>query len=64
MIRRTIGLAHVADIDTISDADVKERAERLALAIGRTLIMKHRQAKSFDFLVDTLVQTIEGVHAS
>ncbi|WP_152394691.1 S-methyl-5-thioribose kinase [Paenibacillus guangzhouensis] len=64
MIRRTIGLAHVADIDTISDAAVKERTERLALAIGRTLIMEHRQVKSFDLLIDTLEQTIEGVHAS
>lgn len=64
MIRRTIGLAHVADIDTIADTAIKERAERLALAIGRTLIMEHRQAKTFDTFIDTLEQAIEGVHAS
>lgn len=52
MVRRVIGLAHVADIDKIADADAKERAQRLALAIGKTLIKRHRQAASIEEAID------------
>lgn len=62
IIRRTIGLAHVADIDTIPDERVRERAERLALAVGRTLILQHRQVTSFESFIDTLEQAIKGAH--
>jgi len=48
MVRRVIGLAHVADIDRIDDAAAKERAQRLALAIGKALIKHHRSAASID----------------
>ena len=34
MVRRVVGLAHVADIDKIEDAAARERAQRMALAIG------------------------------
>lgn len=52
IVRRVIGLAHVADIDKIADAAAKERAQRLALAIGKALIKHHRQAASIDELID------------
>ncbi|MDF2723931.1 MAG: methylthioribose kinase [Paenibacillus sp.] len=52
MVRRVIGLAHVADIDKLEDAAAKERAERLALSIGTTLIKHHRNAASIDELLD------------
>ncbi|GGB51303.1 methylthioribose kinase [Oceanisphaera marina] len=43
MIRRTIGVAHVADIDTIADPIQKAASQRQALALGRTLIMNADQ---------------------
>lgn len=52
IVRRVIGLAHVADIDKIEDASAKERAQRLALSIGKALIKHHRQAASFDEVID------------
>ncbi len=48
MVRRVVGLAHVADIDKIADAASKERAQRIALTIGKALIKHHRQATSID----------------
>lgn len=56
IVRRVIGLAHVADIDTISDPAAKERAQRLALAIGKSLIKHHRSAASFDEAIDIAVK--------
>ncbi len=52
MIRRIIGLAHVADIHTIADLNIKEKAERMALSIGKSLIMHHRKATSILELID------------
>ncbi|MDF2645536.1 MAG: methylthioribose kinase [Paenibacillus sp.] len=51
MVRRIVGLAHVADIDKIEDAAARERAQRLALAIGTSFIRTHRQVKSIDELI-------------
>ncbi|EGL20101.1 MULTISPECIES: S-methyl-5-thioribose kinase [unclassified Paenibacillus] len=51
MVRRIYGLSHVADIDGIEDAAARERAQRLALAIGTTLIKRGRQASSIDELI-------------
>ncbi|GIQ69894.1 S-methyl-5-thioribose kinase [Xylanibacillus composti] len=56
MVRRIIGLSHVADIDTIPDASRKEKAQRLALAIGKTLIKRNRSLASIDEVLD-IVQT-------
>lgn len=62
IIRRIIGLAHVADIAAIPDEPARERAERLALAVGRALLLQHRQASSIDELITILAQATEGVH--
>lgn len=43
MIRRIIGVAHVADIDTIADPIQKAASQRQALALGRALIMNADQ---------------------
>ncbi|MEF3309015.1 S-methyl-5-thioribose kinase [Paenibacillus sp. GYB004] len=56
MVRRIVGLAHVADIDKIEDAAAKERAQRLALAIGKALIKHHRSAASIDEVLDIAVK--------
>jgi len=53
MVRRIVGLAHVADIDKISDAAVRERAQRLSLTIGKTLIKMNREASSIEQVIDT-----------
>jgi len=52
MVRRIVGLAHVADIDRIPDAAVREKAQRIALRIGKALIKGNRGAESIDFAID------------
>ncbi|ANI29525.1 methylthioribose kinase [Yersinia entomophaga] len=39
LIRRTIGLAHVADLDSIEDDGMRLACQRQALSLGRTLIL-------------------------
>lgn len=58
MIRRVIGLAHVADIDKINDANTKEQAERIALTIGKALIKQHRKASSIEEVLDIAKQAV------
>lgn len=53
MVRRIVGLSHVADIDRIPDAAARERAQRLALAIGTSLIRNNRTAQSIEEVIDT-----------
>lgn len=54
MVRRVVGLAHVADIDKLEDASARERAQRLALRIGKSLIKLNRRAVSIDQLIDAV----------
>ncbi|MBA2944110.1 S-methyl-5-thioribose kinase [Paenibacillus sp. CGMCC 1.16610] len=51
MVRRIVGLAHVADIDKIENNAARERAQRLALAIGTSCIRANRQVTSIDELI-------------
>jgi 5-methylthioribose kinase len=39
MIRRVIGIAHVADLDSIKDDDIRSNCEKRVLALGRKLIL-------------------------
>ncbi|CFV31350.1 S-methyl-5-thioribose kinase [Yersinia pseudotuberculosis] len=39
LIRRTIGLAHVADLDSIDDEEMRRACQRHALSLGRALIL-------------------------
>ncbi|MFB5677782.1 S-methyl-5-thioribose kinase [Paenibacillus terreus] len=59
MIRRIVGLSHVADIDTIPDDTNRERAQRLALTIGKALIMNCRKIHSIAE-IDDIVRTAAG----
>ncbi|MHA7964604.1 S-methyl-5-thioribose kinase [Paenibacillus sp. CAU 1782] len=61
MVRRIVGLSHVADIDRIPDAAGRETAQRLALSIGTELIRRNRKAESIQDLLDS-VATREDVH--
>jgi 5-methylthioribose kinase len=63
MIRRIVGLAHVADIDRIPDAAKRERAQRLALAIGKSLIKLNRSASSIEELIDIAQRSTASLEA-
>jgi 5-methylthioribose kinase len=52
IVRRIVGLAHVADIDRIPEPAVRAQAQRLALAIGTSLIKRNRQITSIEQLID------------
>ncbi|WP_413742330.1 S-methyl-5-thioribose kinase [Sodalis sp. RH15] len=39
LIRRTIGLAHVADLDTVTDAAMRHKCQHHALKLGKMLIL-------------------------
>lgn len=39
MIRRVVGIAHVEDMDSITNADDRAKCEKKALIFGRTLVM-------------------------
>ncbi|UJF34680.1 S-methyl-5-thioribose kinase [Paenibacillus hexagrammi] len=58
MVRRVYGLAHVADIDKIEDTAARERAQRIALAIGTTLIRQHRKAATIEEMIDIAAKSV------
>lgn len=52
MVRRIVGLAHVADIDKIPEPAVREKAQKIALSIGKELIKRNRKLTSIEQLID------------
>lgn len=48
MIRRTVGFAHVADLDSIVDEHTRAEAEIMALTVGCGLIKAHTEVSSYD----------------
>ncbi len=52
MIRRTLGLAHVADLESIEDPQRRARAESLVLRLGRSMILQRQQFGTIDELID------------
>ena len=48
MIRRVLGLAHVEDLESIADPDIRAVAERKVLALGRRLILSRNTMSRFD----------------
>lgn len=59
MVRRVVGLAHVADIDKIEDAAARERAQRIALTIGTACIRANRQVATIDELIAIATRAVE-----
>ena len=47
MIRRILGLAHVEDLESIADPDLRASAERKVLTLGRRLIMTRNSMTRF-----------------
>ncbi|AOY75743.1 S-methyl-5-thioribose kinase [Clostridium formicaceticum] len=54
MIRRIYGLAGVADIDNIKELVKRSRAQMLALDIGEMLILKRREIKDIDEVIEKI----------
>jgi 5-methylthioribose kinase len=58
MIRRIVGLAHVADLESISDGHQRAAAETRALNIGQWLISNYRSLNHYDEFLAMLEQTL------
>jgi 5-methylthioribose kinase len=58
MIRRTVGFAHVADLDSIENPEVRAKAEKMALKVGKALIKKHSKVSSYDDIAEIVKETI------
>ncbi|ERK06120.1 S-methyl-5-thioribose kinase [Serratia fonticola] len=56
LIRRTIGLAHVADLDSITDAEMRAECQRNALNLGRALIVNAPHIAHIDALLARIRQ--------
>ncbi|GGO79661.1 methylthioribose kinase [Marinobacterium nitratireducens] len=56
LIRRTVGLAPVLDLEAIEDPRARARAEALALRIGRTLILERDRLNGIDAAIERIRQ--------
>lgn len=56
LIRRTIGLAHVADLDSITDVEMRGECQRNALNLGRALIVNAPHIEHIDALLARIRQ--------
>ncbi len=61
IFRRTIGLAHVVDIDSIPDDQARAYVERLALEIGERWLKQRYQIESVDELVEMVEMVVAAV---
>ncbi len=51
MIRRTLGLAKVSDIASIEDPDIRAKADKMALALGKKFILQADTITSVDDMI-------------
>ena len=58
MARRIVGVAHVADFETITDIDVRARCERRALRFGRRLLVEAASFTSIEAVTAANVATV------
>lgn len=63
MVRRIVGLAHVADIDTIPNATERERAQRKSLTIGKALIKNNRRLNTIGEVLDIVSTAVTTTKA-
>ncbi|MFJ5713525.1 S-methyl-5-thioribose kinase [Neobacillus sp. NPDC093127] len=54
LIRRTIGLAHVADLDSINEEQTRLAAKRKTLELGGILIKQRKEIKNFGAFIGTV----------
>lgn len=57
-IRRIVGLAHVADLDSIEDVSVRSKGELMALQIGKELILKRNSVKNIMEMSDIITSIV------
>ncbi|CAI9412807.1 Methylthioribose kinase [Pleomorphomonas sp. T1.2MG-36] len=55
MIRRILGLAHVADFESIADKDLRASGERRALRLGRELVVNRARFANIDAVAAAVV---------
>jgi 5-methylthioribose kinase len=55
MIRRILGLAHVADFESITDKDIRSRGERRALRLGRELVVNRTRFANIEAVASAVV---------
>jgi len=48
MIRRILGLAHVADLESIADPDIRAKCETKALRLARDMLVNRNAYKMID----------------
>ncbi|NRD78665.1 S-methyl-5-thioribose kinase [Bacillus sp. BRMEA1] len=58
LVRRTIGLAHVADLDRIEDNDARISAKQKALELGTFLIKKRKEFTDVTTVIQKAVQLL------
>jgi 5-methylthioribose kinase len=54
LVRRTIGLAHVADLDGIVDEQIRIAAKQKSLDLGKFLIKQRKEIKNLDGFIATV----------
>jgi 5-methylthioribose kinase len=59
MMRRVIGLAHVFDLESIDDPQLRAKGERMALEIGQQLVLKRETTRKISDLT-ALVKNVVG----
>ena len=60
LIRRTIGLAHVADLDEIANKETRIQAKKQALSLGRELIKYESKNADIQLFRALFQQTVSG----
>lgn len=60
MHRRILGLAHVAEFDTIEDADTRARLEEKSLRLGRDIVLRRREIADIDTLIGLVRASDKG----
>lgn len=63
MIRRIVGLSHVADIDRIENDAIRLRALRMALRIGKAFILSNRSVRSIREAIAAAESAFEDEYA-
>ncbi|ODB33570.1 S-methyl-5-thioribose kinase [Pseudoalteromonas sp. BMB] len=58
LIRRTIGLAHVADIDAIEDEDARLAVQQRALHLGEQLIINANKCRTTDDVYQLIISFV------
>ena len=60
LIRRTIGLAHVADLDEIENKETRIQAKKQALSLGKELIKYESKSADIQLFRTLFQQTVSG----